>query len=130
MPVFDLEADWRTRADDILIWGASLVGASKYYYSLPVVQYRVHGQNSFFNRKITENELIHRCAAIEMFFLKFRELGKDISRKRLFKEMQASSLPFYYYLPYLYCESLYRKVLMRICSLFKKKNEKFTKIAC
>ncbi|NET38831.1 MAG: glycosyltransferase family 2 protein [Cyanothece sp. SIO1E1] len=38
-------ADWRTRADDCLIWGASLVGARKFYMSKALVRYRVHGRN-------------------------------------------------------------------------------------
>jgi hypothetical protein len=39
--------DWRTRADDCLIFGSSLVGARKYYLGEPLVKYRLHQANSF-----------------------------------------------------------------------------------
>ena len=40
-------ADWRTRADDCLVYGASLAGARKYFLGRPLVRYRVHGANAF-----------------------------------------------------------------------------------
>ncbi len=44
------EEDWRTRADDCLVWGSSVAGARKYYLEKPLVEYRVHGSNSYFGR--------------------------------------------------------------------------------
>lgn len=41
--------DWRVRADDCLVWGASLVGAKKFYLSKPLVQYRIHQSNNYHN---------------------------------------------------------------------------------
>ncbi|MEH2163998.1 MAG: glycosyltransferase family 2 protein [Nostoc sp.] len=43
--------DWRVRADDCLVWGASLVGAKKFYISKPLVRYRIHQNNQFHNKK-------------------------------------------------------------------------------
>lgn len=43
--------DWRVRADDCLVWGASLVGAKKFYMSQPGVMYRIHKSNNFHNEK-------------------------------------------------------------------------------
>lgn len=43
--------DWRVRSDDCLVWGASLVGAKKFYMSQPSVMYRIHKNNNFHNDK-------------------------------------------------------------------------------
>ncbi len=42
--------DWRIRADDCLVYGASLVGAIKFTLSLKLVQYRIHTRNNFANK--------------------------------------------------------------------------------
>ena len=42
--------DWRIRADDCLIYGASLVGAVKFTLSLKLVQYRIHTRNNHANK--------------------------------------------------------------------------------
>jgi glycosyltransferase involved in cell wall biosynthesis len=39
--------DWRTRADDCLVFGASIAGGRKYQLHLPLVGYRAHGHNAF-----------------------------------------------------------------------------------
>ena len=44
-------SDWRVRADDCLVWGASIVGAKKFYMSQPSVMYRIHKSNNFHNDK-------------------------------------------------------------------------------
>lgn len=46
--------DWRVRADDCLVWGASLVGAKKFYMSKPLVMYRIHKNNHYHNNKSLE----------------------------------------------------------------------------
>ena len=43
--------DYRVRADDCLIWGASVVGAKKFYMSRSSVLYRIHKNNNFYNDK-------------------------------------------------------------------------------
>ena len=48
---------WRIRADDCLVYGASLVCSKKYFLAAPSVLYRVHGQNELFGRQETCDEL-------------------------------------------------------------------------
>lgn len=50
LPIPYLE-DWRVRADDCIIFGASIVGARKFYLAQPLVKYRVHGNNNHYARK-------------------------------------------------------------------------------
>jgi glycosyltransferase involved in cell wall biosynthesis len=45
------EADWRTRADDVLVLGASIAGGRKYQMPGMQIEYRVHGQNHFSGRR-------------------------------------------------------------------------------
>lgn len=42
-----LDPDWRTRADDCLLYGASFAGAIAYYHPVRTVRYRIHGTNAF-----------------------------------------------------------------------------------
>jgi glycosyltransferase involved in cell wall biosynthesis len=44
IPLYD---DWRTRADDCLVFGASLAGARKFRIESTLVGYRMHEQNAF-----------------------------------------------------------------------------------
>lgn len=45
------EQDWRIRADDCLIWLASLYNGRKFYLKETLVKYRIHGNNRFFGKK-------------------------------------------------------------------------------
>jgi glycosyltransferase involved in cell wall biosynthesis len=47
--------DWRVRADDCLVWGASLVGAKKFYMSKPLVMYRIHNNNHYHNKTLSSD---------------------------------------------------------------------------
>jgi glycosyltransferase involved in cell wall biosynthesis len=68
LPVPHLE-DWRTRADDCLVLGASAVGARKFYLDRPLVRYRIHAKNLYmrrrydkvrdYRRKLAVNRLLH-----------------------------------------------------------------------
>ena len=53
LPIPNIE-DWRVRADDCLVWGASLVGARKFYISKPLVMYRIHQNNQYHNKKFLD----------------------------------------------------------------------------
>jgi glycosyltransferase involved in cell wall biosynthesis len=58
-----LEEDWRTRADDVLVLGGSIVGARKYQLHTPQVEYRVHGHNNHTGRaRGAEQKLRHGLA--------------------------------------------------------------------
>ncbi|MBE9212796.1 glycosyltransferase family 2 protein [Plectonema cf. radiosum LEGE 06105] len=49
--------DWRVRSDDCLIWGASLVGAKKFYMSQTLVMYRIHKNNNYHNDKYLDTSV-------------------------------------------------------------------------
>ncbi len=53
---FPGEAEWQTRADDVLVFGASLVGGHKYHLDEPLVNYRIHPSNNHARRKIGADE--------------------------------------------------------------------------
>jgi glycosyltransferase involved in cell wall biosynthesis len=50
LPIPYLE-EWRTRADDCIVLGASIVDARKFYLAKALVKYRSHGNNNFYGRK-------------------------------------------------------------------------------
>lgn len=68
MPL-SLEAFWRTRADDCLVYGASIVGAKKYYLAQPMVFYRIHSANNFLGRNFDTDSVyrysLHRIQLID-----------------------------------------------------------------
>jgi glycosyltransferase involved in cell wall biosynthesis len=57
-----LHGDWRTRADDCLVFGASLAGARKFCIESNLVGYRIHGDNAFASNSET--------AKPDVFFLR------------------------------------------------------------
>jgi glycosyltransferase involved in cell wall biosynthesis len=44
------EAAWKICADNVLVYGSSLLGAHKYFLGQPLVERRVHGNNLFYGR--------------------------------------------------------------------------------
>jgi glycosyltransferase involved in cell wall biosynthesis len=62
------EKDWKIRADDCLVWGASLKFGYKCYLDESLVNYRIHENNSFFGKKIKNKELYLRNLKIEKLF--------------------------------------------------------------
>ncbi|MBD1845957.1 glycosyltransferase family 2 protein [Cyanobacteria bacterium FACHB-63] len=54
LPIPYLE-DWRIRADDCLVYGASIANAHKYYLNEPLVKYRVHGNNGHYGKSKTRS---------------------------------------------------------------------------
>jgi glycosyltransferase involved in cell wall biosynthesis len=53
---YPFEEDWITRADDVLIYGASIIGAHKLYVESLGISYRIHSANNFTGRNISPNE--------------------------------------------------------------------------
>jgi hypothetical protein len=49
MPI-PFESEWRVRADDCLVWGASIAGAHKFYTNNATTRYRVHDNNAWFRK--------------------------------------------------------------------------------
>lgn len=73
--------DWRTRADDCLVFGASLAGARKFYLAQPLVRYRVHGANHYCRRAPDQFAVYHRRLAINRLFAHLeRKLCYDVRR--------------------------------------------------
>jgi len=72
--------DWRVRADDCLVWGASLVGAKKFYMSQPSVMYRIHSNNKYHNQKSLEVDRNYEYKR----FLKCNSLFTYITQKNSF----------------------------------------------
>jgi glycosyltransferase involved in cell wall biosynthesis len=62
------EEDWITRADDCLVWGASVFGSNKYYLCKPLVCYRVHSNNNFYGKKMLDVDLYAREIALNKIF--------------------------------------------------------------
>jgi glycosyltransferase involved in cell wall biosynthesis len=60
--------DWRTRADDCLVFGASLAGARKYYLAQPLARLRIHNSNLFRRRQHSESAVYRRRLAINALF--------------------------------------------------------------
>ncbi len=70
--------DWRTRADDCLIFGSSLAGARKYRVGVPLVEYRLHGSNHFAGRRADAGKDYRRRLAINRLFRHLvQQLGYD-----------------------------------------------------
>jgi len=73
--------DWRTRADDCLVYGASLAGGRKYHRARPWVHYRVHGANHYFGTVASPADAYRRGLALHRLFqLMVRRMGYDRSR--------------------------------------------------
>lgn len=51
---------WRTCADEALVYGSSLAGARKYWLGEPLVDYRIHGANSFYGRPYDAADRLER----------------------------------------------------------------------
>lgn len=92
---------WRIRADDCLVFGASLAGARKYYIAEPLVRYRVHSQNRFFGVEQDKFTSYRRQLAINTLMEHYRrKLCYDPSRFGDFLHHEFSTIgqPSYRYL--------------------------------
>jgi len=46
-----MEPEWRTRADDVVVYGAALCATRLFHGETPTVRYRIHGANNFAGKK-------------------------------------------------------------------------------
>jgi glycosyltransferase involved in cell wall biosynthesis len=61
------EDDWRMRADDVLVYGSSVLLGRKYYVADKLVRYHVHPDNGWFGAKVDETaEMRHDLAVARM----------------------------------------------------------------
>jgi glycosyltransferase involved in cell wall biosynthesis len=54
---YPAEDDWKTRADDVLVYGSSVLLGRKYYIADRLVRYHVHGNNNWRNATVGEMTL-------------------------------------------------------------------------
>lgn len=74
-PEFDV--DWRVRADDVLLYGATFSGAVFLHNPAPTVRYRIHGSNAFANRNTAEREVLYRKHKSSLFAFYQQRFGLD-----------------------------------------------------
>ena len=60
--------DFKTRADDVIIYGASIAGAQKVYVPSLQIGYRKHGANYFHGKEISKNQACKHDQAIKKMF--------------------------------------------------------------
>lgn len=73
--------EWRVRADDCLIYGASLAGARKRFLAQPLVRYRVHESNHYFGKKAEPSLVyLHRLAVHRLCEYLERKLSYNVLR--------------------------------------------------
>lgn len=90
------EADWRTRADDVLVLGASIAGGRKYQMPGVQIDYRVHGQNHFAgHRPDMGKKLRHGLAVNRLVEWYARESGYNVAEaaSMLHREFQTIEQP-------------------------------------
>ena len=76
-----LESEWRTRADDVLVFGSSILGAHKYYLGEPLIEYRLHGRNYFAGQHFTAVQQMHYSLAVNQLIAWYaRFMGFDTNR--------------------------------------------------
>lgn len=56
----NMRATWRLSADNCLVYGASVLGARKYYQPTGCVHYRIHGANGWWGNRTPANEYLNR----------------------------------------------------------------------
>lgn len=66
---YPYESEWRTRADDVLVYASSLAGCSKVFVSTICVGYRSHGENSFLGKTLDKSSMKKRKSALRTLFL-------------------------------------------------------------
>lgn len=65
---YPFESDWRTRADDVLVLGTSILGFEKVYLPSIRVGYRVHGNNGFYGRCMSRADEAKRSFRLERLY--------------------------------------------------------------
>jgi len=68
---------WRVSADTSLVFGASMLGARKYYLPTGSVHYRVHGGNGWWHNRDDEQHFIGRFRARTLINHYAREMAMD-----------------------------------------------------
>ncbi|MBI4825071.1 MAG: glycosyltransferase family 2 protein [Nitrospirae bacterium] len=85
-----LDHYWRIRGEDTLIWGSSLLGATKYYSEKPTTIYHIHDRNSFYGKKATPIDSAFYEHSRDIFFSRFSPIFADKRKphKQLISELK------------------------------------------
>lgn len=62
------EQDWITRADDVLIFAASLLGCRKKFLDGVAIGYRLHGSNGFHGKPVSRQDGVERELKLDKLF--------------------------------------------------------------
>ena len=66
---FPFESDWKSRADDVIVYASSIIGPHKLYLPSINIGYRTHPNNGYLNRIISTEEKEQRQSALKQLFL-------------------------------------------------------------
>jgi glycosyltransferase involved in cell wall biosynthesis len=69
--------DWRLSADNCLVFGASVLGAHKYYLRTGAVRYRIHGNNGWWGRQTAASRYLNRFRSSCLIGIYARSIGLD-----------------------------------------------------
>jgi glycosyltransferase involved in cell wall biosynthesis len=90
-------ADWRVRADDCLVYGASVLGARKRYMATIAGRYRSHASNAWFSRRDAHDRVVklRHLYRVQRLLAYYRNAwGFDCNSLRYAKlEFQTRTLP-------------------------------------
>lgn len=77
----ELEPEWRTRADDCIVFGLALANAVRFYLHSPLVEYRIHGENLFAGKAREAKQVRDRKVDVLLEALRER-LGLPLKAER------------------------------------------------
>jgi glycosyltransferase involved in cell wall biosynthesis len=76
LPV-ELGSNWRLSADNCLVYGASVLGARKYYLRTGAVHYRIHGNNGWWGKQTPDNQYLNRFRSRCLIGIYAARIGLD-----------------------------------------------------
>ncbi len=74
----ELGHTWRISADNCLVFGASVLGARKYYLRTGAVRYRIHGNNGWWGKQTAANQYLNRFRSRCLIEIYARSIGLDV----------------------------------------------------
>jgi glycosyltransferase involved in cell wall biosynthesis len=75
------EPHWRTRADDVLVYGSSIMGSRKFYLAEAEIEYRLHEHNVFARRRLQAGQkLLHGLAVHQLLSWYAAQAERDVRR--------------------------------------------------
>lgn len=89
------EPSWITRADDIIVFSASILGLRKKKLPSIAIAYRVHGRNNFHGKEISQSIKMARMLAIDKLFLEMsRRAGISAKASTVAAYYEALFIPY------------------------------------